>query len=368
MTGRVLAVVLGAVIVVLTGADAISTLVTTRRGRKRWWPTEVFYRVTWRAWRRGARRIRRDERREAFLSVYGPASLLGLLVMWILLQLLGWSFVWLGLRSELSDVHDLWDALYYAGVGFFTIGFGDIVPNETPARMLTLFQAFTGLLTTALVIGYLPTLYSAYSRREELLPTLDTVQEHVTGLGLIGAHYPPGDPGALWEFCLEWERWCAAVEVSHGSYPMLALFRSQRPHQSWLSGLSIVTDLAVTLAAVIDVPRRLDALRLYRRAVRVVDIVGHRVPTFAIAPRPDPLDELAFRAGYDMLASRGVPLRPFEAAWTDVRSMRDSYLPRLTALADALLVSTRFTAPDVPIPAHLLTEATGASPPPPTPA
>lgn len=355
MTGRVVAVVVGTAIVLFAATDAIGTLVTTRRERSRFWPTEVFYRRTWRTWRRIARRIHDDGRRESFLSVYGPASLLGLLVVWIFLQLLGWTLVWLGLRYELSDVHDFWDALYYAGEGFFTIGFGDIVPTSGVARPLTLVEAFTGLLTTALVIGYLPTLYSAYSRREESLPTLDTLfEERVTGIGLVGAHFPGGDAGPLWEFCNEWERWCASVEASHSSYPMLALFRSQRPTQSWIAALAILSDMAVTLAVVVDVPRKMDALRLYRRIVRVIEVVTDRVPTLAeTTAADDPITEETFRVVYDLLASRGAPMRPFDDAWADVRAMRATYLPRLNALADALVASTEFRPADVPLPASM---------------
>jgi len=354
MTGRVVAVVVGTAIVLFVMTDAIATLVTTRRVRKHWWPTEFFYRWTWRAWRRAARRIRHDQRRESFLSVYGPASLLGLLVVWIFLQLMGWTFVWLGLRRELTNVEDFWDALYYAGVGFFTIGFGDIVPTRGVARPLTILEAFTGVLTTALVIGYLPTLYGAYSRREESLPTLDTLfEERVTGVGLIGAHFPAGDAVPLWGFCNEWERWCASVEISHGSYPMLALFRSQRPNQSWIAALAILSDMAVTLAAVVDVPRRMDALRLYRRTVRVIEVVTARVPALAEAPGEDPLTEDTLRAIYDLLASRGAPMRPFDDAWADVRTMRAEYLSRLNALAHALVASTEFRPADVPLPASM---------------
>lgn len=355
VVGKTLAVLFGASIVIVTAIDAVSTLVTTRRGRGRWWPTEVFYRTTWRAWRRLARRIRRDQKREAFLSVYGPASLLGLLVVWIFLQLVGWSFVWLGLRSQTSGVDNFVDAVYFAGVGFFTIGFGDVLPTRGLARLLTVFEAFTGVLTTALVIGYLPTLYGAYSRREELLPTLDTVfQDHVSGLGLIAAHYPQGSPDVLWEFCDEWERWCAAVEVSHGAYPMLALFRSQRPNQSWVAALSILADMSVTLSAVVDVPRKTDALRLYRRTVRVIEVVTHRIPSLPPATQADPLTESDFRTGFDLLAARGAPLRPFDDAWADVRAMRAAYLPQLGALTDALVVSREFHAPALPIPRRLI--------------
>jgi len=354
VTGRVIAVVVGTAIVLFAATDAIATLVTTRRVRSRWWPTEVFYRRTWRTWRRIARRIHHDERRESFLSVYGPASLLGLLVVWIFLQLLGWTFVWLGLRNELTDVHDFWDALYYAGEGFFTIGFGDIVPTHGVARPLTLVEAFGGLLTTALVIGYLPTLYSAYNRREESLPTLDTLfEERVTGIGLVGAHFSAGDAGPLWEFCNEWERWCASVEASHSSYPMLALFRSQHPNQSWIAALAVLTDMAVIVAVVVDVPRRRDALRLYRRTVRVIDVVTSRVPAIDEEHREDPLTEDTFRVVYNLLVSRGVPMRPFDDAWADVRMMRATYLSRMNALADALVVKTEFRPAGVPLPASM---------------
>ena len=45
-----LAVVAGLALVLVSASDAVSTLVTTRRRRGRHWPTQVFYRRTWRAW------------------------------------------------------------------------------------------------------------------------------------------------------------------------------------------------------------------------------------------------------------------------------------------------------------------------------
>ena len=72
-----------------------------------------------------------------------------------------------------------------------------------------------GLVSIALVIGYLPTLFGAYSRREVQLLTLD---------GLAAAF-------------ADWEWWCAEVFDSHTAYPMLAFFRSRRPGQHWLTAL-----------------------------------------------------------------------------------------------------------------------------------
>jgi hypothetical protein len=75
----------GVVLVAAAATDAVSTLVTTQRPSGRWWPTYVFYRRTWWLWRAMARHIGSEQARERLLAVYGPLSLLGLLVVWVLL-------------------------------------------------------------------------------------------------------------------------------------------------------------------------------------------------------------------------------------------------------------------------------------------
>jgi Ion channel len=147
---EVLAVVAGLALVLVSASDAVSTLVTTRRRPGRFWPTPVFYRQTWRAWLAVGRRAA-PELREGFLGSYGPLSLLGLLAFWVLLLVVGWGAVWWGLRSRVSGVDGYIDAVYFAGVGFLTVGFGDILPTGDLARLLVLVEAFMGLVTMALV-------------------------------------------------------------------------------------------------------------------------------------------------------------------------------------------------------------------------
>jgi Ion channel len=78
-------------------------------------------------------------------------------------------------------------------VGFFTVGFGDVVPVGGVARLLALVQAFMGPVTVALVIGYLPTLFNAYSRREAQLLTLDDLtDERTSPTGLIRTWHADG--------------------------------------------------------------------------------------------------------------------------------------------------------------------------------
>ena len=51
-----------------------------------------------------------------------------LLVFWVTMQVVGWGLVWWGYRTGIHTIDSLLESIYYAGVGFFTVGFGDVVP------------------------------------------------------------------------------------------------------------------------------------------------------------------------------------------------------------------------------------------------
>jgi hypothetical protein len=353
-------VVAGAVVVALTAIDVVATLVTTRRLKRRS-PTQVFYRYTWSWWAALGRRIGDDDRRESFLSVYGPVSLLGLLFVWVVLFMIGWGLVWLGLRDHVHGVHDYLDAIYFAGTTFFTVGFGDIVAYGPLARILTLVEALAGVLTTALVIGYLPTIYGAYSRRESQLLLLDDLDEDaVTPAGFVASFTRHGNLDELHRSFHDWERWCADVFDTHTAYPMLLLFRSRQVGRSWLSGLTIVLEAAVYTMGVLDQPSPREAELLYRRAVvifatfvqspeRAEAVIDSVVGTAAVHPlvlagKP------VFRHAYDRLVAAGLPCRPYEQAWANVQALRALYVPHLDVLAKVFVVPPTFRthAPKIP--------------------
>ena len=351
---KLLALLGGAGLVLIAATDAVSTLVTTQRRSSRLWPTYVFYRRTWRIWRALGRRIGSEQARERLLTIYGPLSLLGLLVIWVLLLLAGWGLVWWVLRGQLEGVRGYLDAVYFAGVGFFTVGFGDVVPVGPLARLLALAQAFMGLVTVALVIGYLPTLFGAYSRREVQLLTLDDLSEaRTTSTGLIEAWHADGGLDGLAAAFTDWERWCAEVFDSHTAYPMLALFRSRQPGQHWLTALGVVIDTAAISLAAIQGAQAGSALRLYRRAAALLRTVG-TLPAVA-KPTADtgggqPGAEAAFQAVYRNLAGHGVPLRPYDRAWADLQRLRADYVPLLRATTTLLLVPPEFRNHAAPLP------------------
>lgn len=240
-----LAVVIGAALVLSVLADLLNTLISTTRSSGRFWLTRILYLQTWRLVRMLGRLIRDDQRCERFYSWFGPISVIAMLVIWVSHGVVGFGLIWWGLDG-VSGAEDLADSMYYSGVVYFTLGFGEVVPADSIPRVGALIEAFSGVLTTALVIGYLPALYSAYSEREQKLLMLDDgTEDRITPTNLVLSRAPDGDVASLEDFFKECEAWVAQVLETHTTFPMLALFRSQHAGQHWVTALGLVTDAAL---------------------------------------------------------------------------------------------------------------------------
>src|SRR5260370_36521491 len=98
---RLLAICLGIVLIVLVAQDAFETIVLPRRVTRRIRLTKLFYRVTQKGWNSMSRLIRSSARRDAFRGYMAPSSLLGLLVFWAGLFILGYVFLFWGLALRL---------------------------------------------------------------------------------------------------------------------------------------------------------------------------------------------------------------------------------------------------------------------------
>src|SRR5262249_4912734 len=115
-------------------------------------------------------------------------------------------------------------------------------------RALAVVEAGIGFGFLAVIIGYLPALYQAFSRRETAISLLDaragsppTAGEFLRRLGLAGG------AAAAEPLLAEWERWAAELLESHLSFPVLSFYRSQHDNQSWLSTLSTILDTCSVL-------------------------------------------------------------------------------------------------------------------------
>ena len=54
-----------------------------------------------------------------------------------------------------SDLWSYWDFVYFSGSALTTVGFGDILPNNTEVRMLVLLEVLFGVLLLGLTVNFL---------------------------------------------------------------------------------------------------------------------------------------------------------------------------------------------------------------------
>jgi hypothetical protein len=244
---HVWATIVGAGIILAILLDAFETIVLPRRVQRGFRLTALFYRKTWRLWSRAALHIEKPSRRENFFGYFGPLSLIVLLGLWLIGLIVGFAFVQHGLGEHLSGAGStitFGTLLYHSGETFFTLGYGDITPNNPAARTLAVMEAGMGFAFLGVVIGYLPVLYSVFSTREIQISLLDaragSPPSAAEFLGRLGCC---PEQTVLDDIFRDWERWCADLLSTHISYPVLVFFRSQHGNQSWLGALTSILDI-----------------------------------------------------------------------------------------------------------------------------
>ncbi len=174
---RIFTLIAGVFCLLIVLLDAFQTIIVPRRATGRFRPTRIFYIATWTPWRFLARRLRNSRKRETVYSFYGPLSLILLLVVWASGMVVGFGLLYYALGSPFHDAAadrpDFRSDLYVSGTTIFTLGLGDVTPQNPWARAVVILESGTGLGFLAVVMGYFPVLYSAFSRREVSISLLD---------------------------------------------------------------------------------------------------------------------------------------------------------------------------------------------------
>jgi ion channel len=339
---KILALVAGSILVFAILLDAFETIVLPRRVTRSFRFTALFYRFTWRPWAAMARFVRAPRRRESYLSYFGPLSLIVLLALWAFALIVGFALLQYGAGTQVhaaSGSTGFGAVMYFSGSTFFTLGLGDVVPLSGASRGLAVLESGVGFGFLAMVIGYLPVIYSSFSRREVEISLLDaragsppSAQEFLSRMA--GAHNQP----LLDRFLHQWEHWAAEVLESHISYPVLALFRSQHINQSWLGALTTILDVsALTIVGIDGIPSNQARLTFAMARHAVVDlaqVVGAQYEVNAA----DRLPPEALANLRHALTANGLQLRAGEEADRKLLVLRSMYEPYVQALADRLLL------------------------------
>ena len=342
------AVVAGFVILWAILLDAFETVVLPRRVLRNFKLTAYFYRRTWIPWRRIASKIKKTSRQQNFLGYFGPLSLILLLGFWAAGLIFGFGLIQFGIggHEQLNGERlTFGKIIYHSGETFFTLGYGDIVPTSGPARALSVFEAGMGFAFLGVVIGYIPVVYSSFSRREIQISMLDARAGSPPSaaellLRLAGRSEDPGmDQKVLDEVLRDWERWSAELLESQISYPVLSFFRSQHSNQSWLAALTTmldVTSLVLTgIEGVHPGQAKLTFAMARHAAVDLAQVVNARHDPTA----PERLPDADFETLRATLEAADLRLRSDEYGREKLAKLRSMYEPYVHATGRNLLLT-----------------------------
>lgn len=330
---------LGIAIIVATAISVVGTLVVPRGYDSR--ISRLSDRAVDLAFQLITRPIKEFIRRDAVLAWQSPISLLVRLALWIGLLLVGYALV---LTPVVPD--SIPQAFAEAGSSMFTLGYAP--PTNNGSSALDYVAAYTGLVVVGLQVGYLPTLYAAFNRRETLV-TLLVARAGTPAWGpeiLARTRWGiyDGDPVVVLRDMFEaWQKWAAEVAESHTTYLTLVRLRSPRPLSHWLTALLSVMDAAALHLSLTPSSQPKDTARLCLRMGFVAMNQIGRAMRIPVNDDPDPeADQISisypeFERAVAILKELNYPLeRTAEQAWPHFRGWRLNYDMTALALSKAL--------------------------------
>ncbi|HJT38147.1 MAG TPA: hypothetical protein VJ818_06955 [Actinomycetota bacterium] len=329
VVARVLLCIVGVVAVMGTIGSAVRTVILPRAVASRI-TRRVFrsLRAVFDVWLKSAS----YERTDRVMALYGPISVLALLLTWMLILFAAFTLI---LWS--AGIRPWRDAFQTSGSSLLTLGFQH--PHDIPSLSIVFTEAALGLFILALLITYLPTVYGAFSQREEMV-----------ALVAVRAGTPPSAVEMLQRYNLiefrrgleewwpRWEEWFNQIEETHTSLPVIAFFRSPQPQHSWVTAAGTILDCAALVSSTVEGPRQPDAELCIRAGYIALRSIAafFRIP-FNGDPAPDDpisITRHEWEAACRRLEQAGVPLKTDrDQAWKDFAGWRVNYDDVLLGLA-----------------------------------
>ena len=293
----------------------------------------MFYRLM-------AKRAKTYAEQDRIMALFAPVTLLLLPVVWLFLILIGYTCIFFALGEG-----TLYESFKISGSSLYTLGFftvESLQPNGMAfvATIIEFTEATIGLGLIAIVISYLPTMYAAFSRREQAVNLLEIrAGNPPSAVEMILRFHRIQGLERLNDYWSLWELWFADIEESHTVLPALVFFRSPRPQNSWVVAAGTVLDAAALTLSAVDTPISAAAqLSIRAGYICLARIADYFQISYPVKPRfPDVKISISrdeFNAALDQLAESGVPLKTDrERAWIDFAGWRVNYDFTLLTLA-----------------------------------
>jgi hypothetical protein len=332
---HILLFLFGLILVAGTCFSAISTFVLPRSARSQL--NRIVFGSLRRIFEIPLRFTKTFAQRDAIMAYYAPVGLLLLLPAWYILVALGYACIYwaLGVPGWQMDFR-------LSGSSLLTLGLA--ASDDFWVNVVVFSEATLGLMLVALLIAYLPTMYSAFSRREQAVNLLEVrAGSPPSAVQMILRFHRIQGLERLTDYWAEWETWFADVEESHTVLPALVFFRSPRPQNSWIVAAGTVLDAATLTLSSVDIPNSAAA----QLSIRAGFLALRRIADYFDIPYPPdphyPQDSISIRReefdeALRILSAAGVPLKPDrERCWVDFTGWRVNYDFVLMALCSLIM-------------------------------
>ena len=335
---------LGLALVIGTFFSALSTFVLPRSARSQL--NRALFGLLRQVFKKLIRFAKTFVQKDAIFAYYAPIGLMLLVPTWYMLMTIGYAAMYWGL-----GVGDFLTDIRLSGSSLLTLGFA--TSENLLVNLLVFSEATLGLILVALLIAYLPTMYSAFSRREEFVNLLEVrAGDPPSSVEMLLRFNRIHGLERLAEYWSSWEVWFADLEESHTTLPMLVFFRSPRGNQSWITAAGTILDCAALTLSSLDVTYTPAAALCIRAGFlslrRISDYFGIPYPLDPHFPQvPISIRRVEFEAVLDQLKEAGLPLKADrEQAWQDFAGWRVNYDHTLLALCSLVMAPPAFWSSD----------------------
>lgn len=336
-------VVVGTALILLVLSDAFVTIVLPKTVSRSVRPTQLFN-AGWSAVCSAVARRLSPQARESFLGYVWPLSTLLLIGIWAVALICGFALLQYGFQTPLSTSEAGFGTDFYLSAAtFLTLGYGDVTATTALGRAISMVEAGIGFGFLALVIGYVPVYYQAFSARERTALLLDARAGAPPMSGEL-LRFQGNDLTGLRDLFAEFERWSASLLEGFLSYPVLAYYRSQHAQLSWLACLTCVTDAcAFVLAAY---PEGSDEERALKKQAAVTFAISRHLAVdlaYVLGVPPMRCDTARIdRAQFELLCSvvesHGILLAPYDVSCNKLTEYAEQYEPYFKGLAGHLML------------------------------
>ncbi|MFN8417671.1 MAG: hypothetical protein U0528_00255 [Anaerolineae bacterium] len=275
------------------------------------------------------------EQRDHLMAMYAPISLLLLPVVWLWLVMFGYMLMFWATGVDWIT------AFHVSGSSLLTLGFEAVHRNSH--FVLVFSEAIIGLTLVALLIAYLPTIYSAFSKRESLVSLLEVrAGSPPSAIEMFKRFKRIGRLDEMSDIWQSWESWFTELDETHTSLAVLSYFRSPVGDRSWITAAGAILDAASLYQSALEMPPNPKAALCIRAGFIAL---RHIADFFQIPHNPDPkpddmisVTRYEFDEALNELQAAGIPIKADrDQAWKDYSGWRVNYDQVLLGLCGLLM-------------------------------